>query len=582
MPTDFVSHLRTRVATYGDDRSYVYHREVGRELVAEAVTYRELDRDARALAVWLSTRPEAAHPVMLLYVDGIDFLRAFLGCLYAGVVAVPAPVPHDERSMQRVATMFADADVRLVLTTSAVAEPLDTWIRDSGLAATVAVAATDTAEPGDPDDWRPPGLDAGTLAFLQYTSGSTSEPKGVMVTHGNLAAQRRGHDPRHRRRRHGDRGRLAPALPRHGADRDAAAADPLRRQPRVHVADGLPQTAGALVAADRPLSRRHDPRSELRVRPRRPPDPRRPTGRTGPLLGAGGADRGRTHPAPHPRRRDRPARTPRLPGGRLPHRVRHGRGDPARHRQRGRLRPQVSRGRHGRAGAPRTDPEGRRHPAGRQRQAVRLRHPDRRPAYAPAAATRPGRGDLDPRRQCRRGLLESAGRDRGEVPRHPRRRRTVPAYRRPRGVRRRAPLRHRTPEGPADRQRPQPVPTGHRGSRAGRASGAHRFRRGGVLPRHRAARAAAGDPRGQDRADRRPDTARTRPPDPARRRPRLRRPRAECGARRPARRAPHHQREGPAPIDARASFLRSRVDAVLHEDIDPAVQRLRTTTAVPA
>ncbi|MEN0140048.1 MAG: AMP-binding protein, partial [Rhodococcus sp. (in: high G+C Gram-positive bacteria)] len=114
MPTDFVSHVRTQVAAYGDDRSYIYHREVGRELVAETVSYRALDRDARALAVWLSTRPEAAHPVMLLYVDGIDFLRAFLGCLYAGVVAVPAPVPHDGRSMQRVATMFADADARLV------------------------------------------------------------------------------------------------------------------------------------------------------------------------------------------------------------------------------------------------------------------------------------------------------------------------------------------------------------------------------------------------------------------------------------------------------------------------------------
>ncbi|MFC9765880.1 fatty acyl-AMP ligase [Rhodococcus jostii] len=186
MPTDFVSHVRAQVAVYGDDRSYTYHREVGRELVAEEVTYRDLDRDARALAVWLSARPEADHPVMLLYVDGIDFLRAFLGCLYAGVVAVPAPVPHDARSMQRVATMFEDAGVRLVLTTAAVAEPLDTWIRDSRLAATVSVAATDTTGPGDPDDWRLPDLHGDTLAFLQYTSGSTSEPKGVMVTHGNL------------------------------------------------------------------------------------------------------------------------------------------------------------------------------------------------------------------------------------------------------------------------------------------------------------------------------------------------------------------------------------------------------------
>ncbi|MCQ4118498.1 fatty acyl-AMP ligase [Rhodococcus tibetensis] len=181
-----MSHVRAQVAAYGDERSYTYHREAGRQLVEEVLTYRRLDRDARAIAAWLSTRTEAARPVMLLYVDGIDFLRAFLGCLYAGVVAVPAPVPHDARSMQRVATMFDDADVGLVLTTSAIDELLTTWISDSGLADTVAVASTDAAELGDPDEWQMPELGADTLAFLQYTSGSTSEPKGVMVTHGNL------------------------------------------------------------------------------------------------------------------------------------------------------------------------------------------------------------------------------------------------------------------------------------------------------------------------------------------------------------------------------------------------------------
>ncbi|AWK75588.1 AMP-binding protein [Rhodococcus oxybenzonivorans] len=186
MHSDFVSHVRAQAATYGEERSYTYHREVGRELVEEVLTYRQLDQDARAIASWLSTRPEAHRPVMLLYVDGIDFLRAFLGCLYAGVVAVPAPVPHDARSMARVATMFEDADVGLVLTTSAIEELLTAWIGNSGLTGTVAVASTDAAELGDPDEWQMPELDGDTLALLQYTSGSTSEPKGVMVTHGNL------------------------------------------------------------------------------------------------------------------------------------------------------------------------------------------------------------------------------------------------------------------------------------------------------------------------------------------------------------------------------------------------------------
>ncbi|WP_245562868.1 fatty acyl-AMP ligase [Nocardia araoensis] len=168
--------MRQQVAEYGDTRSYTYLREAGLELGEEIRTYRELDRDARAFAAWLAGRPESVEPVVLLYLDGMAFLRAFLGCLYAGVVAVPAPVPHDAGSTQRVASVIADSGARLVLTTAHV-QPL--------VEAPVAVVATD-GPLGAPDAWRMPVIDAGTIAFLQYTSGSTGTPKGVVVTHGNL------------------------------------------------------------------------------------------------------------------------------------------------------------------------------------------------------------------------------------------------------------------------------------------------------------------------------------------------------------------------------------------------------------
>lgn len=184
--TDFVSHARAQVARYGATRSYTYLRESGRELVEEIVTFADLDRDARAIAAWLAQRPEAARPVMLLYLDGIDFLRAFMGCLYAGVVAVPAPVPHDERSMQRVSGMVDDADIGMVLTTAAFRAPLSDWLRGSGLAGRVAAVATDAEPLGDADAWQQPGIGGDAVAFLQYTSGSTSAPKGVVVTHANL------------------------------------------------------------------------------------------------------------------------------------------------------------------------------------------------------------------------------------------------------------------------------------------------------------------------------------------------------------------------------------------------------------
>lgn len=183
---DFVSHVRAQAARYARTRTYTYLRGVGRELVEEVATYEDLDRDARSIAAWLATRPERDRPVLLLHADAIDFLPAFLGCLYAGVVAVPAPLPHDAKSMQRTVGMFDDADIGLVLTTEAFLAPLRTWAADSGLADRVTFVATDAEALGAPDDWRMPALTGEKVAFLQYTSGSTSEPKGVMVTHANL------------------------------------------------------------------------------------------------------------------------------------------------------------------------------------------------------------------------------------------------------------------------------------------------------------------------------------------------------------------------------------------------------------
>ncbi|MDX6315270.1 MAG: hypothetical protein QOF44_4734 [Streptomyces sp.] len=151
----------------------------------ETVSYGELDRSARALAGWLQDKGAAGERVLVLQNSRRLFAVSFLACLYAGAIAVPAPPPggrvhHDER----VASIVKDAAVSLALTSAAEAPEVSRLMARTGYGhvGCVAVDALAYTE----DHWRAPDLDGRTTAFLQYTSGSTREPRGVVVTHGNL------------------------------------------------------------------------------------------------------------------------------------------------------------------------------------------------------------------------------------------------------------------------------------------------------------------------------------------------------------------------------------------------------------
>lgn len=184
---DLVSRLRHQFETHGDTRAFTFLRESGRHLVEEVTTFEELDRGAREVAAWLNSQPNTNRPVLLLFEPGgVDFWRAFLGCLYAGVIAIPAPLPHDERSMQRVAGILRDADSSLALTTTKLRDLLAAGIDGLGLDRPILCVATDESALADADSWTMPPLTDDAVAFLQYTSGSTGDPKGVVVTHGNV------------------------------------------------------------------------------------------------------------------------------------------------------------------------------------------------------------------------------------------------------------------------------------------------------------------------------------------------------------------------------------------------------------
>lgn len=184
----FAELVLARAAERGDADAYLFLENGVRGVEPERLTYAGLDRSAKELAAWLQDRGLTGRQVLLLYPSGLEFLTAFVGCLYAGAVAVPAPLPTEQgQHFQRVSGIVRDARVGAVLTIGKHAPDVEAWLADEGFS-DVLCLATDGPAAGDAAAWRDPGLRPEDLAFLQYTSGSTSEPKGVMVSHGNLLA----------------------------------------------------------------------------------------------------------------------------------------------------------------------------------------------------------------------------------------------------------------------------------------------------------------------------------------------------------------------------------------------------------
>ena len=147
------------------------------------MTYGELHKQASSIASHLqSFKGERA---LLLYTSGPEFITAFFGCLYAGVIAVPVYPPRRNQKLSRLLSIANDTQVKIALTTTPILADIEKrWVSDSELAQ-LSLIATDTIE-NNPKDFVPISVTSDNLAFLQYTSGSTGNPKGVMVTHGNI------------------------------------------------------------------------------------------------------------------------------------------------------------------------------------------------------------------------------------------------------------------------------------------------------------------------------------------------------------------------------------------------------------
>jgi acyl-CoA synthetase (AMP-forming)/AMP-acid ligase II/alkylation response protein AidB-like acyl-CoA dehydrogenase/acyl carrier protein len=151
-------------------------------------TYEELDQRARSVAAALLENASFGDRALLLCPPGMDFAAAIFGCFYSGVVAVPAYPPGNARQVSRIAGILRNASAELIVTNSQTRDRIEKWLRAEGEGQSFRFLAVDDVPLAHADLWTLPALATDTLAFLQYTSGSTSEPKGVMVSHGNLMA----------------------------------------------------------------------------------------------------------------------------------------------------------------------------------------------------------------------------------------------------------------------------------------------------------------------------------------------------------------------------------------------------------
>lgn len=159
--------------------------------VAETLTWAQLSHRTMNVAREIRLHGEVGDRAVILAPQGLEYILAFLGAMQAGLIAVPLPLPHRGSSHDRVSAVVADTKPAVVLTTSAVADDVGDYVDQSEMDTAPKIVAIDALNldiEGGADGFDSVTAEFPSTAYLQYSSGSTRLPTGVMISHRNLQA----------------------------------------------------------------------------------------------------------------------------------------------------------------------------------------------------------------------------------------------------------------------------------------------------------------------------------------------------------------------------------------------------------